>query len=1621
MDMGNVAVNMGEASVPPWSGPGMPAALRSVRMAAGWLSVAASLAGAGAPVAPVIRLSLGSGEHKGVASVRYTRAGPATYFDSERDRIVDASADQMRRERWPGHPLRQGVGVLMETEATNCLTNSSFEDGTAGWSASGGFRAEPTEEGLHGTRGLRLNGKGRFGHVPVPVPDEPEPGFGCLSVYLRGGAEETRKVRLWVSALDEAGRGPNLVRECRFVERPDSRWVRLVGTFGVPRPGLRYEAGLSTVRPVDGVVADAAQLEVGRFPWRVSSYVPTGDGPAKRGKDRLEVKTPAFPLAAGSVLVWFRCSNPYGRTGFIAMHGPIRDGSRVYVGGEGGCLGQTLVKLRRQFQHLSAPAAGWHSPALTWAEGRGTAYLDGEENSVHEGAFDCEPIREYAGGFLIGGDSPRYLGPEGLIEQVEVYDVALSGEQLQARIRPGAAAVSDPVPGLPVSYTVPAAGRVSVGIYDAEERLCRQLVLGEQREPGEYTTPWDGRDDAGRLLPAGSYGVRGVVNSLRSEWRLSIGNSGDPPWGDTKVRGGLFRMVAACGPNIVAGNPTLEGNRGVQMYAPDGRVLWTSEYDPVYGDMTALTCDARFVYVVGLVRNEKNARGGAVYREVLWRLDARNGKVVPWPDGSKAKRLNESREAGEGRTLWHRAMTGESRYTDPFRYLDVADIELLGDRLYVPFRREDLIRVVDRATGEVLAELGGIKAPLGLAVTPDSLWVSSDGAVVCLTHGGRRTAAFSAGLQAPHDVEVTPDGEIAVTDLGTSQQVKFYSRDGVLSRSLGAPFSAVKDGRLDRLLFPTGLAFDAAGRTVVADMGNGRLVYYDAEGELVRRVNAHGFGGIDGGVSFVPGDPGRLYTSNVNIRLPWCSHGIVAYEVDWEAGTWRVARRWPDITPVFAKETLIARRLPNGRLYLFLLTRLPCVYEVDAAGTLTLCSVILHPQRYPIKRGGLRRPHIHREAQELGLLNEDGYWRCRMVWTDADRDGHMAKGEVRLLEEATDELYSVNDAEVDGRGNLYLGDLFTHTIVRFEMTGFDAVGNPVYDWGATRTVVDLREHPRLVGKGWLTYAKEVDDEGNVYLSQLKGNGCVPDDLRLLKLDADNRVLWQVGRKAAGLKDRPGEFSSVSHIPYVGDGIVYFLEYEGTVDLYTTDGLYLTTFLEAGNQGEPGPASNWGENFFGDVVKDPKTGRVFFVINTHNYVLPGFEVLGLDTVRRFDGQVTMSAKVRERLDARTAVREEFENVSHIYLAPRGMSPDGRLGDWAGIPVLTRALPDQEDTHFVRYRAVADDSALHLAFSIGDPTPGVNGLTDKATLWDGDCLELYASRRLGSRTWQKGDSIIHVALVEDPAKPHVGLLDRATNQWRVPGEITAVTRRWENGSGSDLEVRVPLDALGIESLRLGDRISLDWDVVYSNPEGRAGFKLFRSPDETNMIIRDPARWGPARLVAAAGEERTVYAGRWRGDWGGHHVQAELPVPDTEGRYGATLKAAADDAALRFRVEVKDPDPAICTPSDRWLGTGDFCELFVERRHVYVVCSLAYEDVFLMQGGQAVKLAGASRRLEVKKDAYVLEADVPWAALGDRKDTYSLNWRMGWSDKTGGSAFTRRALCAEGETVTLRLVGE
>ena len=119
-----------------------------------------------------------------------------------------------------------------------------------------------------------------------------------------------------------------------------------------------------------------------------------------------------------------------------------------------------------------------------------------------------------SGGWSLHGWTPgSFCEPNPCVSGVddEAQSIALS---LTATPNPSTGQVM-------IRYTLPKPTTVTIEVFDAAGALVRRLAEG-QRPAGAFSTPWDGRDDAGHDLPTGVYFVRLVTGQGSAMGRAVI-------------------------------------------------------------------------------------------------------------------------------------------------------------------------------------------------------------------------------------------------------------------------------------------------------------------------------------------------------------------------------------------------------------------------------------------------------------------------------------------------------------------------------------------------------------------------------------------------------------------------------------------------------------------------------------------------------------------------------------------------------------------------------------------------------------------------------------------------------------------------------------------------------------------------------------------------------------------------------------------------------------------------------------------------------------------------------------------------------------------------------------------
>ena len=1568
----------------------------------------------------------------GLGPQSFTRASTATRFDEGSGKLVDVPAHQVRFERRGGKPWGSATGVLIEGPAGNLFRNSSFEAGLAHWSAKGGDAVSAVADAaIHGDGGLVFSRRGTIlqeaGVLLEPGADGKKV-FAALSIYARrtttGPAGQ--RIEQVVQPVARTAEGGNRIRDPRVVALGRTGWVRVSGRFEATLPGEEWKCGFEIQAP--GIRVDAAQLETTRTASAVSSFIPTGDEPARR-----EVEDLVYPASGrlrpggGTLALWYYMTNPYDEFYYLFAHGPFDRANRLHLAKHGGVVGVSSCRWLDAFTH-----GRWTHVAITWDGEKAVLYADGKEAGDEEGAFPYERWTDVDSHWRVGGNGLPVMAAQGLIADLQFFDVPLAKhqvDQLARTGRPGAIADVEPAfEGMPVMFETPVDGTTSVALYDKEGVQLRELLIGAQLEAGRHSVPWDGRDREGVLVRAGEYEVRGSVANLEVHYEFSVGNSGDPPWDwERNIHAGLFVDVAvgAEGAFYVA-SQTGEGNRHLQKLGPDGQVVWTSPISPCSGPITACAADERYFYAVTTVDSERDAATSLVRpREAVWRLSAETGTLVPWPDGTTLP-VNGHREATEDGITPHRWIL--ALHNIPPRHSGVAGMAAGGGRLYVPLRFENAIAVYDRDSGAHRYRIEDVTEPLGLAMGASGrLFVVSDGRIIAMDRDGGNRQTIAGELESPWDVAVTSEGVIHVSDHGDRHQVRRFDRDGRELDAIGVPRNGMRGGRVepDRLVLPMGIAVDDEGHTFVADLGNGRVQRYDREGQATLTVLAGGFGGNNGGVAVMPGEPERFF---VSVGTP-LGRSLTEYRLDYQKKTWRLVGNWPAISPIKTVEPLFIRKI-EGRTYLFLLSKNITVFELRGE-QVEFCTALVCGPAWGV--WDLRSEGLRDDARELDLLDAGGRFNCRFAWTDGNRDRRMQPGEV--MRGPAQSLYTVNDADVDADGDIVVHDHYTASIFRFPRLGFDDAGNPRYSWDNMETLWSLWGEPAYNGLDyWVTDLKlmgtRIDGEDNLYISDVPGpNWTDPMRVSIRKIAPDGRVLWDVGRKARGLKDRPGEFQTVSSLCGLHKGLVFINEIEGQVDVYTGDGLYAATLLENYKWGSPGPYVNWGENFFSTVYTHPETGADYLIINPHFFHFPCYRIDGIDDLQRFGGSVALTDDWRAKLASVAGDAGEGKDADDATRTMRILrmrvppAIDGALPEWRWMIPESAHIAEAEDRTGARGWAGYDAEHLYLAFDVNDPTPAVNA-AESGALWSGDALEAYLStepERFTDRgSLREGDYVVHIACTTNTALPRIELNELgAGRNWVPEGARLAVVTR-EDGSGYLLEAAIPWDAVepGWRP-QPGGQVVWDWSMSYSDPAGSsAAFKASWTPETGGANWRTTAGWDAAhfeafdRTIRRAAGDTTVDADDR--DWP-EAPRLPIEVEEVGDRYAADVRWSYDDSHLYLAADVRDPDPGLSEAGTANLFfSGDSITLHAggpSETRKFVIIAHRGGKTGVYDAGTVARIESSEATFTAWPDekGYTLEASIPWNEIPDvgiaAGAPLRLQWKIAWSDALGGEqAFER-----------------
>ncbi|HEY3417649.1 MAG TPA: FlgD immunoglobulin-like domain containing protein, partial [Armatimonadota bacterium] len=1112
--------------------------------------------------------------------------------------------------------------------------------------------------------------------------------------------------------------------------------------------------------------------------------------------------------------------------------------------------------------------------------------------------------------------------------------------------------------GLAYRYTIPAEANVTLGVYDNQGHLLRWITRGAHRRAGTNVEYWDGLDQWGKPLAAGTYQVKGIAfPPVGLDYQFTIGNPGTPPWPTSDNKGDWLadesspQGVATDGDWVYLAAPCAE--KGWSIIGVDG----TGQRQWGFGINSNPRCVSLAVqgnYLYALYSGPETTTTSRSYksgtgqgRDILYCLDKRTGKLASFSQANPALIINRWPYREEVAYLWDLRANktfnagnygGQPRYflSDVGESTNALGIAATADRVYISCYYDDKLLVLDAVTAKQVDEIP-VPKPVGLRALPNGKLLAVSGVNVLEIDPQTKATrvVVKQNLVAPHDITTDKDGQLYVSDWGTSFQVKVFSAAGVFLRAVGTPGGRPWVGKWDAngMLVPRGIAVTDAGKLWVAedDTSPSRVSLWDAKaGTLIKDyIGPSAYGG--GNWFWVnPQDPTMVLTEGA------------LFHVDYAKKT------WAPVSTALRRLSFDQPFMPNG-----------------AAGIPTAKTVLHNGKTYVYVSSGLETTALRLDGnvftpvasvgQLSAELSVDGtafddwdsdlghhrYMNCRPAffrghgghiycWVDQNGDGLVQENEMQWapMERSNTPLPAGHFGRWEsswGTGIGPDGSLYFRTtngkqnlLFRLDVDQWTAGGAPVYTLANAHKIIDSDEM-RMVNGLYVTA------QNKLIVSYALEWAPLPKNM-IECYDRDGQNLWAVATYTGAQQlDDPAatNMSGDFAIPGIGNVIGSWQWHLNQHSyLLTDDGLYLAMLCD---DNVSGPTQNWGESMR-SYFQTP-TGDAYLVnggADSYHFL----RITGLQNAQRFtaplvltDADVQIAAESRQA--AATAPLPTPKPIIRTNWVSKPPVIDGDLSGWnmAAGAVMTASNNRAAEVALGR-----DATNLYLAYRVHGTTLSNKGADWRMLFITGDCVDLLLStgKALDKTHYapMEGDerllfSIYNgtpVAVLYRPVVPGTATPIRlmAANLDQIIRLTSAQVAVQRTADGYNLEAAVPLADLNIDPSRPTD-LRGDVGVIFADRTGaNRALRLYYYNQNTKIV-----------------DDLTTEATLQPGDWG----QIEMPLglnllrnggfeeplaTDTDSgwavtslRNGAAASITSDIAHSGKQSLLLESDPATFTP--------------------------------------------------------------------------------------------------------------
>ena len=957
-----------------------------------------------------------------------------------------------------------------------------------------------------------------------------------------------------------------------------------------------------------------------------------------------------------------------------------------------------------------------------------------------------------------------------------------------------------PLP-LEFAYELPEDAECTIQLFNEKNENVRILVAQQQRMAGKNIERWDGCDDSGNILPAGTYRWRGIYHQpIRAEYRFSVHNSGNPPYPTADGKGGwggdhgVPQTVCAFDEGILMAWDSSEYGWGVIRTDFEGRKQWGCNYDA-----THMATDGETVFSAG---------GHGFTRSLdIQLMTAREAR--PTQLGGKGQ---ISAPAG-----------GEEKSNT------VTGLAYGHGALFASYKARNIVALFNAKDGSLTATWE-VPAPERLAVLADgNIAVISNGKVL-IVRNGKVERDIADHLDEPTGVAFH-GGEIFVANRGKLMNISvFDAANGKYLRSIGKEGGRPAKGKYDQtgMYMPGGITVDKNGQLWVAEVADApkRISVWDAKTGAFKKEFFGGceyfaYGFID------PAKPDEILVHNVLWKIDWKTYKVTPLTTVWRKTS-------PEMIPYLGAGAYAANAkiitAANGRQYMY-------------------GNNYAHFSGLFYRDGDLFKPimsKIHVGNDYIGpagipFMDEDRekYPQGEYFWQDQNSDCCVQPEEITPLKGTPMERFAIAWVFPDLSVLLSCGYIL-------KPVGVEG-GIPKYD------LTKAEKYPLPV-----KYSTVSAEDGGVFAYEPNKTG-----LSLARWDKDGRMLWGYKGIPAWQESLnlgvtgPGKLWGMTQCMGKAGDFLVFQTYFGPNHIFRADGIYVGALLSDGrvitDRGayEGQPEGQGG--YFGRLSIEPGEAGRYFVIGGGQDARV-WEVLGLDSIKDLPGGAYVHSPEM------VAKAEEALQQYKLAMAAANKITIAKKLDAA--PTVEKEL---ETGAFFRVKLAYDDRSLIVDYEVKSNAELVNSVPDPKLLFKGgNCMDIQLEntrgepvRALVTRHKGKPLAVLYFPKVKDfKGEPTVFNSPTGKETFDEIVFLEQIEMVYEKTDfGFHARALLPLEALRLE-LKPGQKLKMDLGYIFGNAQGMGkavrrayifnnSFSANVVDDIPNEARLEPKEWGEATV--------------------------------------------------------------------------------------------------------------------------------------------------------------------------------